>query len=70
MCLPPMIRAVIRAESRSGFVAECADIPVHAEGVTTDEVIKNLRVALQTYLERAENPFADYVLIVDEASAV
>lgn len=69
MCLPPVIRAVIRAEGRSGFVAECADIPVRAEGATQEEVVKNLRAAIQAYLERDENPFADYLLITEEAES-
>jgi predicted RNase H-like HicB family nuclease len=69
MCLPPLIRAVVRAESRSGFVAECDDIPVQAEGATREEVVKKLRAAIQAYLERDENPFADYVLITEEAES-
>jgi predicted RNase H-like HicB family nuclease len=51
----------------SGFVTECADIPVRAEGATREEAVKNLRAAIQAYLERDENPFADYVLITEEA---
>ena len=63
-----MIRAMISAQDNSRFVADCADLPVRAEGTTADEAIKNLRAAIQTYLERDENPFADYVLITEESS--
>ena len=69
MCLPPMLHAVIRPEGQAGYVAECADIPVRAEGATQEEVVKNLRAAIQAYLERDENPFADYVLVTEEAES-
>jgi hypothetical protein len=67
MCLPPMIHATLRASAQSGFVAECVDYPIRVEGGTSEEVTQKLRAALQAYFERDENPFADYVLIIDEA---
>jgi len=67
MCLPPMIHATIRPAERAGFVAECSDIPVRAQGATREEAAQQLRAAVQDYFERDENPLADYVLIIEDA---
>lgn len=68
MCMPPLIRATLRADERSGFMAECADYPISVAGATREEAAQKLRVAIQAYFERDENPFGDYALIIDEAA--
>jgi predicted RNase H-like HicB family nuclease len=65
--MPPLIRAALRADARSGFVAECADYPISVAGITREEAAQKLRAAVQTYFEREENPLADYALIIEEA---
>lgn len=45
------IKAVIRAGEQSGYVAECFEIPVVTQGVTLDEVAKNLQHAVGLHLE-------------------
>jgi hypothetical protein len=67
MCMPPLIRAMLRADARSGFVAECADFPISVEGVTREEAAQKLRAAVQAHFERDENPLTDYALIIEEA---
>jgi predicted RNase H-like HicB family nuclease len=62
-----MIRATLRADSQTGFVAECADYPICVQGATREEAAQQLRAAVQAYLERDENPLADYALIIEEA---
>lgn len=45
------IKACIRAGEESGFVAECIELPVTAQGRTLDKTIANLREAISLHLE-------------------
>ena len=45
------IKAIIYRGEESGFVAECADLPVVTQGATLDEVAQNLREAIALHLE-------------------
>ncbi|GMU22360.1 MAG: hypothetical protein AMXMBFR13_24460 [Phycisphaerae bacterium] len=67
MRLQHTIKAVVRAGDRSGFVAECLEIPVVTQGATLDETILNLREAAQLHLEGedlSELGLADNPMIV------
>ncbi len=44
------IKAVIRPGEESGYVAECLEIPVVTQGVTLDEVTRNLKEAVELHL--------------------
>ena len=44
------IKAVIRPGEQSGYVAECLEIPVFAQGATLDEVTQNLKEAVELHL--------------------
>lgn len=45
------IKATIRAGENSGFVAECTELPVVTQGQTLDEVMQNLREAINLHLQ-------------------
>jgi predicted RNase H-like HicB family nuclease len=45
------IQAVIYPGDESGYVAECLNLAVVTQGQTLDEVVQNLREALQLHLE-------------------
>lgn len=45
------IKAVIRPGEQSGSVAECLEIPVVTQGATLDEVVRNLKEAVELHLE-------------------
>ena len=45
------IKAQIYVGEESGFVAECLDLPVVTQGQTLDEVVRNLREAIELHLE-------------------
>ncbi len=45
------IKVQIYVGEESGFVAECLDLPVVTQGQTLDEVVKNLREAIELHLE-------------------
>lgn len=45
------IKAQIYSGGESGFVAECLDLPVVIQGQTLDEVMQNLREAIELHLE-------------------
>jgi predicted RNase H-like HicB family nuclease len=45
------IKAVIRRGEESGYVAECMEIAVVTQGVTLDEVTRNLQEAVALHLE-------------------
>ncbi len=45
------IKAQIYAGEESGFVAECVDLPVVTQGQTLDEVVQNLREAIELHLQ-------------------
>jgi predicted RNase H-like HicB family nuclease len=45
------IKAVIRPGEESGYVAECMEIAVVTQGATLDEVVANLREAVELHLE-------------------
>jgi len=45
------IKAVIRPGEQSGYVAECLEIAVATQGVTLDEVTRNLQEAVELHLE-------------------
>jgi predicted RNase H-like HicB family nuclease len=51
MPLQRTIKAAIRPGEQSGYVAECLEIPVVTQGRTLDEVIANLREAVELHLE-------------------
>jgi predicted RNase H-like HicB family nuclease len=55
MTLQRTIKAVIGPGEQSGYVAECLEIPVVTQGVTLDEVTRNLREAVELHLE-GEDP--------------
>lgn len=44
------IKAVIRPGEQSGYVAECLEIPVVTQGLTLDEVTRNLQEAVELHL--------------------
>lgn len=44
------IKAVVRTGDQSGYVAECLEIPVVTQGATLDEVTRNLKEAVDLYL--------------------
>ena len=44
------IKAVIRPGEQSGYVAECLEIPVVTQGLTLDEVTRNLQEAVALHL--------------------
>ena len=45
------IKAQIYVGEESGFVAECLDLPVVTQGQTLDEVVRNLREAIELHLD-------------------
>ncbi|MBM4038282.1 MAG: type II toxin-antitoxin system HicB family antitoxin [Planctomycetes bacterium] len=45
------IKAVIRPGEESGYVAECLEIAVVTQGATLDEVVANLKEAVELHLE-------------------
>lgn len=45
------INAVIRAGERSGYVAECLELPIVTQGTTLDQVARHLREAIALHLE-------------------
>ena len=51
MSLQHTIKAVVRPGEQSGYVAECVEIPVVTQGTTLDEVIANLKEAVELQLE-------------------
>ena len=51
MVLQHTIKAVIRAGEQSGYVAECIEVPVVTQGATLDQVIANLKEAVELQLE-------------------
>ena len=44
------IKAVIRPGEQSGYVAACLEIPVVTQGITLDEVSRNLKEAVELHL--------------------
>jgi predicted RNase H-like HicB family nuclease len=50
------IKAHIYVGEESGFVAECLDLPVVTQGQTLDEVVRNLREAIELHLEDEDLP--------------
>ena len=55
------IKAVLRSGEKSGYVAECVEVPVVTQGRTLDEVVKYLKEAVELHLE-GEDP-ADWGLV-------
>jgi len=45
------IKAVVRPGDESGYVAECLEIAVVTQGATLDEVVENLKEAVELHLE-------------------
>ena len=45
------IKAVVRPGEESGYVAECIEIAVVTQGATLDEVVANLKEAVELHLE-------------------
>ncbi|MDA1276178.1 MAG: type II toxin-antitoxin system HicB family antitoxin [Verrucomicrobia bacterium] len=45
------IKAIIRRGEESGYVAECLEIAVVTQGVSLDEVTRNLQEAVALHLE-------------------
>jgi predicted RNase H-like HicB family nuclease len=44
------IKAAIRPGEQSGYVGECLEIPVVTQGLTLDEVTRNLKEAVELHL--------------------
>ncbi len=55
MALQRTVRAVVKPDEESGYVAVCEDIFVVTQGETLDETIANLKEAIELYFE-GENP--------------
>lgn len=51
MRLQHTIKAVVRLGEEAGYVAECVEIPVVTQGETLDEMVANLREAVELHLE-------------------
>lgn len=51
MKLRHTIQAIIYPGDEKGYVAECMHLSVVTQGETLDEVVKNLREAIELYLE-------------------
>jgi len=51
MRLQHTIKAVVREGEQSGWVAECLELPVVTQGASLDEVVTNLREAVELALE-------------------
>ena len=49
--LQQTIKAVIRPGEESGYVAECLEIPIVAQGRTLDETVKHLQEATALHLD-------------------
>jgi predicted RNase H-like HicB family nuclease len=45
------IKAVVRPGEQSGYVAECLEVAVVTQGATLDELVRNLREAVDLHLE-------------------
>jgi len=45
------IKAVVRPGDEAGYVAECLEIAVVTQGATLDEVVQNLKEAVELHLE-------------------
>ena len=45
------IKAVVRKGEETGYVAECYELAVITQGLTLDEVMKNLQEAVALHLE-------------------
>ena len=50
MALQHTIKAVVRSGEESGYVAECLEIAVVTQGATLDEVMSNLKEAVELHL--------------------
>ena len=50
MSLQHTIKAVVRPGQESGYVAECLEIAVVTQGATLDEVMANLKEAVELHL--------------------
>jgi len=50
MALQHTIKAVVRPGEESGYVAECLEIAVVTQGATLDEVMSNLKEAVELHL--------------------
>ena len=50
MALQHTIKVVVRPGEESGYVAECLEIPVVTQGATLDEVMANLKEAVELHL--------------------
>lgn len=48
------VKAVVRTGEEFGWVAECVELPVVAQGATLDEVAANLREAVALHLEHED----------------
>ena len=57
------IKAIVRTGDQSGFVAECVELPVVTQGETLDEVVRNLKEAVELHLE-GEDP-AEWGLVAN-----
>ncbi len=49
--LQQTIKAVIRQGERSGYVAECLELPIVTQGATLDDTVRNLQEATTLHLE-------------------
>ena len=63
MTLQHTIKALIRPGEQSGYVGECAEVPVVTQGADPDETVANLREAVALHLE-GEDP-REFGLVAD-----
>ena len=61
MKLQRTIKAVVRPGEDSGYVAECVEIAVVTEGETLDDLMRNLKEAVELHLEGED--LTDYDLV-------
>ena len=55
------IKAVITQGEKSGYVGSCFDLPVVTQGDTLDEVVHNLKEAIELHFEGEEVEEIGYV---------
>ena len=55
------IKAVITEGDESGYVGSCFGLPVVTQGATLDEVVRNLREAIELHFEGENNEEMGYV---------
>ena len=49
-----LLNISIKEDPEGGYVVECTDLDIASQGETIDESLKNIREAVELYLESAE----------------